>query len=685
MPISRDTFVYNAVTEMPDITNVLRLPELSCRHSKILSAFCNVTYTYRHTVRFGYPNITESVLRSPRSQLAVERTVQELLDQQGLPLDENSKAYKKEKKKCEGKLKKLFHIMNAMMSIPLFKITGWFLNTVLGALLNSVQVHNSQLLVLKDATLIDISSHILVRKAGGLPANAQESPGLYTLDLHTLALRYPSPYVAAGDNLNIFGFGRILRSLGGFFIRRRLDKEVGKKDHLYRAVLSEYLEELLRRGQSLEFFIEGGRSRSGKAYYPKAGLLSIIVDWVLASRNETDGILRLDALIVPVGISYEKIIDGDFTREQMGMAKKPESFWSTVKAIWKLFSTTYGNVRVDFCQPFSLKEYLTVNERSLLSRSVSGLSPVTVLGNPRLQDSMQDLSKATPSSDLLTRATSGNSIYGIDISKEDEKVVIDALARHILYNSMCATAIMSTNILAFDLLSNYRQGVSLPELISSITKLRETILTANRDVGFVGQTRNVIAHACKLLGSNLVAIERNGAPVSWQDIYDEEGGDQVKITPNLSLPHVLELSYYSSSVISVFQLKSLLACSICAASGVALLDSSTEDQFSSVSVTKHEVVEHAIYLANLFKYEFLFIAPCKDLETELSNSFESLISSELILSPEAEDTFNEEAQQWTSRIARKAIYGFHEEELQDHYVPDKQYKLNEAEKDQFRR
>jgi len=45
----------------------------------------------------------------------------------------------------------------------------------------------------------------------------------------------------------------------------------------------------LRRGQSLEFFIEGGRSRSGKAYYPKAGLLSIIVDWVLASRNETDG------------------------------------------------------------------------------------------------------------------------------------------------------------------------------------------------------------------------------------------------------------------------------------------------------------------------------------------------------------------------------------------------------------
>lgn len=48
--------------------------------------FSNITYTYRHTVRFGYPNITESVLRSHRSQLAIERTVQEILELQGLIL-----------------------------------------------------------------------------------------------------------------------------------------------------------------------------------------------------------------------------------------------------------------------------------------------------------------------------------------------------------------------------------------------------------------------------------------------------------------------------------------------------------------------------------------------------------------------------------------------------------------------
>lgn len=57
------------------------------------------------------------------------------------------------------------------------------------------------------------------------------------------------------------------------------------------------MEELLNRGQSLEFFVEGGRSRSGKAYYPKGGLLSMIVDWVLASRNESDGMYTFISLL----------------------------------------------------------------------------------------------------------------------------------------------------------------------------------------------------------------------------------------------------------------------------------------------------------------------------------------------------------------------------------------------------
>ena len=45
------------------------------------------------------------------------------------------------------------------------------------------------------------------------------------------------------------------------------------------------MQELLQEGQSLEFFVEGGRSRSGKALYPKGGLLSVVVDAYLQGKN----------------------------------------------------------------------------------------------------------------------------------------------------------------------------------------------------------------------------------------------------------------------------------------------------------------------------------------------------------------------------------------------------------------
>ena len=79
---------------------------------------------------------------------------------------------------------------------------------------------------------------------------------------------------------------------------------------MYRAILQTYMEELLKQNCSFEFFIEGGRTRSGKALYPKGGLLSVLADAC------QDGVIH-DAQIVPVSISYDKLIDGSFTREQM--------------------------------------------------------------------------------------------------------------------------------------------------------------------------------------------------------------------------------------------------------------------------------------------------------------------------------------------------------------------------------
>lgn len=106
--------------------------------------------------------------------------------------------------------------------------------------------------------------------------------------------------------------------------------------------------ESLRAGHNVEFFIEGGRSRTGKPCMPKGGVLSVILDAYM------DGTIE-DALIVPIALNYERLVDGNFVREQLGQPKKMETFRSTIGAIWSTLKGNYGIVKVDFCQPFSLR------------------------------------------------------------------------------------------------------------------------------------------------------------------------------------------------------------------------------------------------------------------------------------------------------------------------------------------
>ena len=77
------------------------------------------------------------------------------------------------------------------------------------------------------------------------------------------------PHIAAGDNLNIPILGRILRQGGAFFMRRSFSG-----DELYSQVFKEYLYQTCNRGHSIEFFPEGGRSRTGRLLSPKLGSVS---------------------------------------------------------------------------------------------------------------------------------------------------------------------------------------------------------------------------------------------------------------------------------------------------------------------------------------------------------------------------------------------------------------------------
>ena len=154
------------------------------------------------------------------------------------------------------------------------------------------------------------------------------------------------PHIAAGENLSFFPLGPILRRGGAFFLRRSF-----KGDVLYGAVFRAYVRRLFEEGLTQEFFIEGGRSRTGKTLPPKLGLLSMLVDAWLESRED-------DAVFVPCHIAYEKIVEAtSYTKELGGAAKQKESAAGLVKAAGVL-AGRYGKVFVTFDEPISIKAHM---------------------------------------------------------------------------------------------------------------------------------------------------------------------------------------------------------------------------------------------------------------------------------------------------------------------------------------
>ncbi|MFO7784937.1 MAG: 1-acyl-sn-glycerol-3-phosphate acyltransferase [Desulfatiglandales bacterium] len=154
------------------------------------------------------------------------------------------------------------------------------------------------------------------------------------------------PRVAAGKNLAFWPMGHIFRKSGAFFIRRTF-----RGARLYREVFNRYIKALIEEGHPLEFFIEGGRSRSGKLILPKIGFLTILLQ---AFREGYCG----DLVFVPASISYDRILeDKAFLQEASGGKKEKENFRQVIRARHFL-KRRYGKIYIRFGEPVSLNEYL---------------------------------------------------------------------------------------------------------------------------------------------------------------------------------------------------------------------------------------------------------------------------------------------------------------------------------------
>jgi glycerol-3-phosphate O-acyltransferase len=182
------------------------------------------------------------------------------------------------------------------------------------------------------------------------------------------------PHIVAGSNLTFFPMGPIFRKSGAFFMRRSF-----KGLRLYPTIFKQYIKTLISEGYPIEFFIEGGRTRTGKIITPKMGILKYLIDAVEEGYNK-------DMIFIPITISYDRILEEkSYHMELKGKEKESESTSAFVKSR-KLLKRRYGKVYLTFNDPISFQEYkeklpegedLTTSLGYYISRRISDIIMAT--------------------------------------------------------------------------------------------------------------------------------------------------------------------------------------------------------------------------------------------------------------------------------------------------------------------
>ncbi|TCV96225.1 glycerol-3-phosphate acyltransferase [Luteibacter rhizovicinus] len=227
------------------------------------------------------------------------------------------------------------------------------------------------------------------------------------------------PHIAAGVNLNLPVIGPILRRGGAFFLRRSF-----KGNAMYSVVFNEYLAQLVDRGVPLEYFIEGGRSRTGRLLAPRAGMLVMTVRAFLRAP-------RRPVLFQPVYIGYEKLMEGkSYAGELSGKPKEKESLLGLVRGL-KVLRQRYGHVTLNFGEPIEL--------------------------NPLLDAAAPDW-----------RGVGGDP----DAKPEWLNSVVDDLAERILININRAADVNPINLLALALLATPKHAMAENDLLAQLDLMK---------------------------------------------------------------------------------------------------------------------------------------------------------------------------------------------------------------------
>jgi glycerol-3-phosphate O-acyltransferase len=382
------------------------------------------------------------------------------------------------------------------------------------------------------------------------------------------------PHVAAGVNLSFWPLGPIFRKSGAFFLRRTFGD-----NKLYATLFHAYLVKLLEEEFSVEFFIEGTRSRTGKLNPPKYGMLNMIVD---AFR---DG--NVDELaFIPVSVGYEKIIEGSAYRKELeGGEKQQESIGGLLKTS-QILQSEYGRVYVEFADPVDLGDFLesyhedpTDIPEEDLARSVRRLAYRIIHG-------INDVTTVTPSAiaGLLILNSIGKGIDEETLVKQAGFVIGYLEERDARFSRTIKHAIDAR-------VAHLSQSTPVSHDIDDFDEFDQAFFESDesQDASSSEEQDEVLGRAITpSLRGALQLLQDNdiihSSTVSGETIFSVEDERRV------------ELAFYMNNILHYFLDDAVFATAAHA----------TFQEHGDEGLPIKELEEHALFLSRMLKFEFCF-------------------------------------------------------------------------------